>query len=896
MNLPTLLTRFTKPTVEAEPSTFTIPDGATVDAVPVESGSAFKNLITRDDSTTDAGVWAYFLLSGVDHSFVPAGNRMKVVRDQIFRWADLAGHKVWLLGTTAPYPIDAYGERLHAMDQGRDRDAPDGARTFADLVASAQGLLAGYDAKTPVTVLGVRLYETPVPAEHLPHIAGTGPIPEDLPDLADVRRRLVSVEGIVRQDGFHGRPLSAKAFQWVAHSCTSLGHSVPPIGGGGECDDAWEQVEGFDAGALATAPAYTTATRVAALRDMKEVVRYVTVQPAESFADRDLKDTDAPPWLSWAVTLDEPDIGPVTYVMVGEIIEGEKLVKKAELQVARASNQALNWDETGNPVPREVVRAHSRAVEVADEVGHGSKEIAARFRGTILFAVSGATQDDAGERARRLRQLMAREQGIVLADSYAQYSMYRAFTPGAAETAAPEVVKGHRTQMACYYLATAVPNGYATGGDKVGMPIGPVGGSTEVYMFDPHAGPARNESGLNVILGGQGAGKSTLAGAMLDWSAAMGHRTVFTDPAGMFRRICELPHNRHDSYVLDLKSANAGMAVPSLLVPEPRRQDYDTEAGYVADVSKARQDRVDTTVDVFAAMFEYQTLASADGARMMRAIKAVVGQYGAEYGADPWLLLEKLALRGEPGQDAAELLRDSAHSVGAIFFPKPGGDVSDKEIGQALNRAVITGISMQGVDVPQEGTPRELWTSAQQRSAPLLAVAGMLALRAMYADRDPKNITMDEIGIMAPGSGGVSSTLRRGAVESRKQGAYLAVLGQTPSMFTSLGDQVGGLIGTAMIGRIKDEATARAALPLLRLGDESGHEQTIMSLSQGEFLIRRSVEPVPGVPSYIGAHDDRVRRAYFDRSWLDAGLLAALDTTAGGEGQYTVSLHDELSS
>ena len=159
-------------------------------------------------------------------------------------------------------------------------------------------------------------------------------------------------------------------------------------------------------------------------------------------------------------------------------------------------------------------------------------------------------------------------------------------------------------------------------------------------------------------------------------------------------------------------------------------------------------------------------------------------------------------------------------------------------------------------------------------------------MRVMYADRDPKQVTMDELGIVAAGGQGASPVLLRGGTESRKFGATVNVVGQTPSMFTALGDQVSNLVGFVAVGMM-DEVTALECLPLLGLRPESGHAQTITSLGRGEFVVRRATVNA-------GHRDVMRRRVYVDRSWWHPELLAALDTTPGGEGSYDAGVDDGL--
>lgn len=902
MNLPAMLKSFR--TATAKPTSHTVlatdpadglpppAAGAIVDPIPQTGGVMFRHLMSRDDGTKDAGLWAAYVLTGIDSQFVTPESRAEVMADQAFRWADQSGRRFWLRGTTAPFPVEAYAQWLERRDPGRE--VPEGARTHADLVAGSTGTLVNYDSKSPLTVIMIQIHETPVPADKLPILLTSGPLDDADKELADPRRQLNTVSMHARQAGFAGLPCPSAVFRWMTHSSVALGCPVPPIDTAQDNDESWAAVGGFTSGARATASEYALSTTVSVTRDLSHVQRSVVVQAVEKFGDRDLR-RDPIPWLAWISTLNDPQIGPVDYVVIGEIESGDSLTKTAQFQANKVAAAEANVIEVGEQPTRELERAVEHSRDVEDEIKTGTVEVATRFSGVVLLAVSGEDEDDACDRARQLRLFAAREQKLTLSSAYAQYSLYRAFTPGAPETASKEVTAGFRTRQPVAYLATGVPNAYATGGDRVGFPVGPVGGSTEVYLLDPIGGPARNESGLTVVIAEQGAGKSYFAGAaFIDWPAAVGVRTVFVDPAGQFKRIAAAPHNRGDSYVYNLRQARAGVAVPSLLIPDPLRAEYPIGTEFADALASAKQARIDTTLDSLTSLIPYRVLMSDRGGDIVSAIEEIVGEHGGAYGTDPWELVARLEQAGTTASsDAAKLLTVRAALEGRLFFPEPGTNVDDREIGRRLDNALMTGISLEGIQVPQAGTPRELWSRDEQRAAPLMLVASLLAMRCMYADRQPKVITLDEVGILAASGaqGGASPLVMRAGAESRKYGATVVVLGQTPDMFTSMGDQIDSQVGTAIVGRLGSVSASRAGCVLLGLSPDSGHDATLRSLGQGEFCIRRSRPQVQaqGVPTF--GRQDTVRRVYVDPTGWHEHLLAALDTTPEGKPG-----HDDLHS
>ena len=843
------------------------------------------NLISRDDGTAHAGLWAFYVMKPVDLMYKTPHELRRARTLQQFNWAALAGRNIYLRGLLAPSAIAQYASSMEEST----RDVPSAQRDeLLACVDRASERMVEYDVLDPVVLLGVHITQRVVPANLLPEVTTTWASGNDTPDwIHSVRREMHQVDAIVRGEGWGARPVTAEGLMWAVSASQGLGLPAPPfnfesIQNSGE----WMSLDGFNGGAYVTASEFAPAVTVRAARDFREHEIHVVVQPAGNFGPRDLDAVFEQPWLAWALSTNRPDIGPVEWVVIGAIVPGDQLISSAGLDRRRAEETEKEWLKHEQTPPPEIQRGIGIAAQVEDEVSNAPPEVAARFQGVVLFATCGPDRSGALQRARQLRSDIAREQGIELVDASAQYALYRAFTPGAAQSADLAVIGGNVTRMPLYFLSTAVPNAVPSSGDLRGMPVGPIGGAPGYYLYDPHGAPARNVSGLTAILGQQGTGKTTLATAMVYWSVLTGHRNIVTDPSGQMARLCDLPELRDVSRVFELASASAGAAVPSLLVPEPRRQDFPTIDQYRRAVQEATMARVDVTVDVLREMIPARVLDTDIGAYMIAEIQEAVNERGSHYGADPRDILAHLAAGGTHAQSAERILRAASRNV-PVFFP--AGDVDDSLIDSHVGSggSLLTIISLQGVTLPPAGLPRHQWTNEQQRSAPTMLVASLLALRLMYESRGPKQIMLDEIGIIAPSGQGASPMITRAAIESRKWGATVGVIGQSPAMFMGLGDEISNLVGTAFVGGL-DSDVGRNALPLLGLGRDSGHEDTIASLGQGEFLVRRR-----------GEHGSfETRRVYFDRSWFNDALRQAVDTTPSvvSRAGPSASLADRLVS
>ena len=262
-------------------------------------------------------------------------------------------------------------------------------------------------------------------------------------------------------------------------------------------------------------------------------------------------------------------------------------------------------------------------------------------------------------------------------------------------------------------------------------------------------------------------------------------------------------------------------------------------------------------------------------------IESAVTDVGGDYGTDPWQIVARLDALGEVGRAIAERLRARAQlKDGGLIFPDPRKDVDDEPGKRLMEQAALTVITMEGLTLPPKDQPdRSLWSRQALASVPILNLGSRFAMRTIYADRKPKAVLLDELGIATGGAGSFSSFAVRSSFDSRKWHALVALIFQNPHTLLGLDPQISNLAGAAFIGRM-DETAARAGLPLLRLRDDSGYHDAITTLEQGEFLVR----------DWHG----RARKIRVDRDWWHPDLIAALDTTAGGEGTYDEDSGDDV--
>ena len=134
---------------------------------------------------TPEGVWAWYVLEGVDWPMQSAEHRQQIMQAQTFRWADLIGKRVTLRGVASPYPYQAIADAL------RDpRNTPRPLPGFDEYVDAASLYALAFGARRDVVTLGVRLSTYQVPRERLRDLLSPTGLPPGNGELDKIRREL----------------------------------------------------------------------------------------------------------------------------------------------------------------------------------------------------------------------------------------------------------------------------------------------------------------------------------------------------------------------------------------------------------------------------------------------------------------------------------------------------------------------------------------------------------------------------------------------------------------------------------------------------------------------------------------------------------------------------------
>lgn len=870
-----------KPKTDAEAQTPDLTDEPEESRTATRGGLSIIGNPHRNLVVDRSGTWAWFLMGETSWLCIDDDRSSTTMSNFAHRLAGFTGHAIKFRVTSSPFDSYSWAKDIDSSspapdpaeprtvgDRTRLADVEDG-ETFAEMLEATQIRQMELDARTHAVAFAVRLTIDRLDGKSLAKLFSPKPLPDNEGALEALRRKLGTFTKEVERQGIKGRPLSPDELAWLFHASAGMGAPVPPMLIKGVKDEWWKsQVAAFTAPVYATNAPFAGSTTVRTLRNGAQFTNHVVVLHAVDFGGRDLDDRSLMPFLAWPQTLDFA----VEVVAEFELIPGRE--KKATAERNRRIGQSIekHYLEHGEDAPRVVERGIERAREVEDEVTTGDRITSVRAHGHVLLAVHAETEDDALDLAKELTALASEQQDMTLVQGYGQYASYRAFIP----SEPMPVAVGLDTEMSLRALATSVPHASVGAGDEFGAYMGPVHGGHDLFLMDFQGGSRANKSNVVAVIGEQGSGKSTFGGYALAWNARLGRRAVGNDPSGMWQNLCKVPWLRNDARHLDLFECKPGTLTPSLMVPDPRPGNYETTEEFDSAVEEARRERMQLTIDALRNLVPHALLTSVDGGRIVGALRQAVTDAGGHYGMNPWDVVNNLREQGGVGPEvAAQLEAASKLKGGTLIFPPLWGETDDDYIASLMEQATLTIVTMKGIShAAKSNTDRASWNEDQQQSVALLDLAGRFSTRVVYADKKPKVVWNDELGLTGGvGAGSFAQSMGRYLVDSRKWNACIGILGQNPGMFTRLDEEISNLLGQVWTFRLKKEV-ARAALPLIGLPDGYRYEEVIAGLDNGQAL--------------VSDWKDRNPVVTIDQGAWDKDLLAALDTNPERDNTVTV--------
>ena len=843
-------------------------------------------LVTRDTVT------AWFVLPPEAWSFRPATERAAKITAHAARLAQLVGRRAFLRVTTRPFPVRDWAMALDESVRGRHPVMPGPCprhphrsepgcpgcvpgHAWLDWLRDQQWRVHRWGTDDKVVYLGVELESRRGARRALARAAGRSG------SAAGLAAGLAQVTGAVAGAGLRGTPAAPEEMRWLlARSCGLLmppprlvGERPAPVpyslpgAAAAEMDRA--ALAQFTEGYARTARPFGRTVQVTRSDGLTRHVAVLAV--ASGWAGEDLPGES--PWLQRTDLLPFPAEWAVTI----DVLDRRRVAGDMHRRISEIRHQAAHYDEHGIPMPPAMSRQFDAARRLEDEQQHSPEAMAGRVLVWARVAVAGDTEAEAVARAGQVAELYS--PAIPIAHPPDQLRLSREFIPGE-----PLSSTAHCRRMPARLLAAGMPAATARIGRRDGFPVGRTASlSARAVTLHPWRDmEERDRSGLIVVTGTLGSGKSTFGGLMAYQAVRAGIATVIMDPSGLLDQLCAVPEIAAHSRAVNLLQSPPGTLSPYALIADPRPEDYGHDAaGRPLPPGQARgawQQARD------AAAVQRRQLAR-EVLRMllpaeMRGKEATVAlsKAVATAGASPDASLRDVldAMRAIPddygigrnGLWLADQLEELAgHPWARLFFPPPDGAAAPGDVTSAGQ--LLTVMTLRGLVVPEPGLPPELHTADQRLSVPLIHLAAWLTRRhVLDRPRHVRKLTiLDESHQVTRGAVG-QALVEETARDSRKHNHCAIFMSQLPQDL-QIG-KVGNLIGMALAGRTDGAEEQAATLGFLGLPPCLGHEAALSRLSRdspGQFMISD------------GAGVEVVQ---IDLDGCSAALRRALDSTPTG--------------
>lgn len=839
--------------------------GATAD--PVDKGDVaylHGNLLVNPE-----GTWALYALGGVDVENRPVAEVEGHADAAAHRWADLTGRVVRMWGVPMQFPTGAYLDAMRAEYPNGLADVPAGASHFEDQLERKAAWLHALDARRIVTVMGVRVTTVRVKREHLPLVLSDVPCAAPLGDVEKVRADMRRTTRAVARGGFAAEPLTESEALWAIRATRAPGLEAPHVRFG-----RWGGVEhmgGFGDAVHATTSPFSTHTTIRGMRGGRAVTSHVTVLRATIPETFNL--AERTPWLAWFDSLGPEDIDReglwrVQWALTMRVQSGLDAASKIgwhkRLVGAVAKHYAEHDAESDEGA--HMARLREAASDSWDEAMHGRPEHSARPQGQLLVTVSADTVEHLQAAVETVQAAAASEQDMTLVQELGQWVDYRATVVGNVWNP-----QGHTIHPRVSYLAAGLPNASPAAGDPTGTVLANIAGSNDAYVFNGLHGRENGRAGVGVIAGAQGSGKTATAVMIADDMCQSGVRGTAFTPDGQMAQILAARHYQGGKgRVIPLTQVTTpGIAMPSLMVPEPVREPGESVEKFEGRVDEARATRIRYERDWLTSVLPGDM--QRGGLGVSTVIENAVAKGEGVYGLSPWEHVARLYEDGSPvaKQVADVLTTRSMLPTGRLGFPRKGeegDDVAARQRALLDSDALFTCITIPGVQLAQS-PDKSMWRDEHFDAEPVLMAGLRLSALSLFSDREPGWFIADEVDIATGGATAFTPFLLNLIYDIRKYGKWCALLVKSMSTLHELDEHVTSLLGFAGVGRMGVEG-ARACLPLLGGEVDPSIASLVPSLDDGEFFWR--------------GWDDRVRRLPIDQSWWHQDVIDGTQTKRGG--------------
>lgn len=846
----------------------------------------------------DTEVYAWYAVMGISHGFQPIGAIEDAIRSDAVAYSKLSGKRIKVRTTTRPYSV-----RQWAKDTYDDaRRAGDPLPGFGkEFLRREQEHMQSLSFSEKWVYLGVRLSTF--------RRYGNDPVRE----VHSLRHSIESLTSALATSTLAAVPASREDMEWLLRRSVCLGVPMPAVGVASDYERT--DIAELEAQADWTSEPMSKHLTVTAKAPgtSEALAMKVTILTLGRLSDQAIPQEQQTGWMQRTDRLPFP----VEWAATVDVIPEERTQGWIRGRMDVIRDQMKHYqEEHGIAAPASLNRQMAIASDIQASLDSDHGGTAIRTMGWYRVAVAAPTVDLLNERVAQLRKVYgSRAEFVEVAN---QYHTALEFIPGEKLSTG-----AYRRRMSVLALAAAIPQGTAEIGDRQGVVLGHTAGSAmRAVAWDLWADmEQRDRSGLCILAGGLGSGKTYTGAGIMYRSVMSGVRWFVLDPSDRLGRLCELPELKGRAKYINLMKGREGELNPYRVVAEPARKFFDTDSEYHNAIADAEGTRTSLMTDVLysflsktsredaltgevitRAMSEVQPLVTSSPAQVLTALEQIAQQnIHQDLKEDHRIRARTLLI---------EYNRLAATPIGKLIFPPAGAAplVDDDDDATKLSVYTLNGMSVPSAEIVASGA----LTEQARLSIAVMTLAAWLVQSKIYlgdANRR-KGLLIDEgkqISTLEAGK----SLITKSATDSRKFNLRFLLMSQNVTHFdvdSDSEDSLGNLVGAALIGHTEDDNAVNAALKVLRAPQGQGYEQILKVLRpkqdphrdglQRDFdgnSVGRSPSEQQGKRQFIFSDGRNVERIVFD---LDAHpqVAAALNSRPRAQEQIPVLTQPEVSA
>lgn len=777
-------------------------------------------------------VYAWYAITNVSNGFHPILSIEQAMAQDALAYAKLEGRRIKIRSTTRPYSVSQWAKDTYQDATAKGRVPIDAFG--GPFLGRSQKHMQRLSFSEKWVYLGVRVSTFRQYSK------------DPLRELAKLRPIIDDITRELAVSSLRATPATNEDMEWLIRRSIALGVPMPRVGVAADYEHG--DIPALDAAATWTGEALDKHISVTAQVPGAEdaITMKVAVLTLGRLSDQVIPQDQQTGWMQRTDRLGFP----VEWMATIDVLSEAKTQSWIRSRMNIIRDQMKHYvEEHGIQPPTSLSRHMAVATDIQTQLDSDHGGAAIRTSGWYRVAVSAADDKTLKERVARLRKVYGSRAELI--DTPNQYHTAREFIPGEKLSTG-----AHRRRMSVSALAAAIPQGTAEVGDKCGVVLGyTVGSAMRAVAWHPHWDmEQRDRSGLFLLAGGLGSGKTFALGGIVYQSVMMGVQWSVLDPSDRLGRLCDLPELKGRAKYTNLMKGRAGELSPYRCVAEPKREHFKSsltdkkvqaqgDSEYEQAVSDARGVRLSLMSDVLYSFLKAETRAADETDSILTRALGAVEPVRSSSPAAILAAIEDMAegrteldLESRHRIKARDLLityrRLASSPVGKLIFPPadapPLPDFDDDDI-------LLHVYTLNGIQIPDAKSIAndKIGDSARMSMSIMTLAAWLVQSRIYLGDRAKrKGLAIDEGKTITTIDAG-KNLITKTATDSRKFNLRAILCSQNVTHFdldSDSEDSLGNLVGAAMIGHTEDDNAVNAALKVLGAPLNEGYGAILKNL------------------------------------------------------------------